>query len=433
MAGFVNRLMSNDSGFDQSLKRLVSDRSSGKDSGVVKVVEEIIDSIRREGDESLLRYTNDLDLRQVSKPEELEIKSQGAINSIPLALRDALETSARRIRRFHERQKESSWEFTDELGVVLGQKITPLESVGIYVPGGTASYPSSVLMNAIPASVAGVTEIVMVVPTPRGIIADSVLAAAAICGINRVFSVGGAQAIAALAFGTKTIPKVDKIVGPGNIFVAEAKRKLFGTVGVDMVAGPSEIVIVCDGSTNPEWIAMDLMAQAEHDEKAQAILIGIDKLFLDEVEKILKKLVKTLPRSDIIRKSLRDNGALIQTKDLNSAIDISNLIAPEHLEISVENPRRFLPEIKHAGAIFLGSYTPESFGDYCAGPNHVLPTSGSARFSSPLSVFDFQKRTSIIECQVGNASKIGNIAAEVARAEGLMAHERSALMRTGSK
>ena len=348
-------------------------------------------------------------------------------------LLESLERSFKRITAFHQKQKDYSWEFTDDLGIVLGQKVTPLDSVGIYVPGGTASYPSSVFMNAIPAMVAGVQEIVMVVPSPGGVVSEAVLGAAEMCGIDMVFSIGGAQAVAALAFGTETVPKVDKIVGPGNMFVAEAKRKLYGTVGVDMVAGPSEIVILCDGTTRADWVAMDLMAQAEHDENAQAILIATKKSFLKDVEKELSVLVEDQPRSEIILKSLRNHGALIQARDLGEAFEIVNYIAPEHLELSMQNPREHLPRIKHAGAIFLGKYTPESFGDYCAGPNHVLPTSGSARFASPLGVYDFQKRTSIIECNAENALEMGSVAFNIANAEGLTAHARSALMRKKPK
>ena len=433
MEKIINRLRSSDAQFSQQLERLVSSRAPGSDAGVTDVVNQIIDAIRKEGDAALVRYTNRLDDRTVLKPQELKVEFKGLDESISEELWDALAISAKRIRAFHERQKDGSWEFTDDSGIVLGQKITALDSVGIYVPGGTASYPSSVLMTAIPAKVAGVKEIIMVVPATKGVLSKSVLVAAAISGVTQVFSVGGAQAIASLAFGTETIPRVDKIVGPGNLFVAEAKKKLFGTVGVDMIAGPSEILIICDGKANPEWVAMDLLAQAEHDENAQAILIATESYFLEEVEKNLLRFVKTLPRSDIILSSLKSHGALIKVKNLEEAIDIANLVAPEHLELSVENPRNYLSKIRHAGAIFLGGHTPESFGDYCAGPNHVLPTSGNARFSSALGVADFQKRTSIIECQAKNASKMGFVAAEVAKAEGLTAHARSALMRIDTK
>tara|TARA_B100000674_G_scaffold99018_1_gene71797 strand:+ start:3850 stop:5151 length:1302 start_codon:yes stop_codon:yes gene_type:complete len=430
---FIDQLISSESGFNEALRKLVADRSPGKNIEVTKIVDEIIESVRVEGDPALLRYTNKFDHRQLTSPRQLAVSVAGVKKKLERQLLESLERSFKRITAFHQKQKDYSWEFTDDLGIVLGQKVTPLDSVGIYVPGGTASYPSSVFMNAIPAMVAGVQEIVMVVPSPGGVVSEAVLGAAEMCGINMVFSVGGAQAVAALAFGTETVPKVDKIVGPGNIFVAEAKRKLYGTVGVDMVAGPSEIVIVCDGTTRADWVAMDLMAQAEHDENAQAILITTKKSFLKDVEKELSVLVEDQPRSEIILKSLRNHGALIQARDLGEAFEIVNYIAPEHLELSMQNPREHLPRIKHAGAIFLGKYTPESFGDYCAGPNHVLPTSGSARFASPLGVYDFQKRTSIIECNAENALEMGSVAFNIANAEGLTAHARSALMRKNPK
>ncbi len=433
MGKLVDQLVSSEGGFDKALKKLVEGRTPGKNIEVSKVVDEIIESVRSEGDSALLRYTNEFDHRRIMSPQELIVTVMDEKKKLAGPLLDSLEKSFKRITAFHEKQKDCSWEFIDDLGIVLGQKVTPLDSVGIYVPGGTASYPSSVFMNAIPAMVAGVPEIVMVVPAPAGVVSEAVLGAAEMCGITRVFSIGGAQAIAALAFGTETVPKVDKIVGPGNMFVAEAKRKLYGTVGVDMVAGPSEIVILCDGTTGADWVAMDLMAQAEHDENAQAILISTEKSFLQDVEKELSLLVEDQPRSEIILKSLKNNGALIQARDLGEAIEIVNYIAPEHLELSMQNPRKYLPRIKHAGAIFIGKYTPESFGDYCAGPNHVLPTSGSARFASPLGVYDFQKRTSIIECNAENAVEMGSVAFNIANAEGLTAHARSALMRTNSK
>ena len=433
MGKFIDQLISSESGFNEALRKLVADRSPGKNIEVTKIVDEIIESVRVEGDPALLRYTNKFDHRQLTSPRQLAVSVAGVKKKLERQLLESLERSFKRITAFHQKQKDYSWEFTDDLGIVLGQKVTPLDSVGIYVPGGTASYPSSVFMNAIPAMVAGVQEIVMVVPSPGGVVSEAVLGAAEMCGINMVFSVGGAQAVAALAFGTETVPRVDKIVGPGNIFVAEAKRKLYGTVGVDMVAGPSEIVIVCDGTTRADWVAMDLMAQAEHDENAQAILITTKKSFLKDVEKELSVLVEDQPRSEIILKSLRNHGALIQARDLGEAFEIVNYIAPEHLELSMQNPREYLPRIKHAGAIFLGKYTPESFGDYCAGPNHVLPTSGSARFASPLGVYDFQKRTSIIECNAENALEMGSVAFNIANAEGLTAHARSALMRKNPK
>ena len=433
MGKFIDQLVSSESGFDKALRKLVVDRSPGKNIEVTKIVDEIIESVRVEGDPALLRYTNKFDHRQLTSPQQLAVSVAGVKKKLEGQLLESLERSFKRITAFHQKQKDYSWEFTDDLGIVLGQKVTPLDSVGIYVPGGTASYPSSVFMNAIPAMVAGVQEIVMVVPSPGGVVSDAVLGAAEMCGISMVFSVGGAQAVAALAFGTETVPKVDKIVGPGNMYVAEAKRKLYGTVGVDMVAGPSEIVILCDGTTRADWVAMDLMAQAEHDENAQAILITTKKSFLKDVEKELSVLVENQPRSEIILKSLRNHGALIQARDLGEAFEIVNYIAPEHLELSMQNPREHLHRIKHAGAIFLGKYTPESFGDYCAGPNHVLPTSGSARFASPLGVYDFQKRTSIIECNAENALEMGSMAFNIANAEGLSAHARSALMRKNSK
>ena len=433
MGKFIDQLISSESGFNKALRKLVADRSPGKNIEVTKIVDEIIESVRVEGDSALLRYTNKFDHRQLTSPQQLAVSVAGVKKKLEGQLLESLERSFKRITAFHQKQKDYSWEFTDDLGIVLGQKVTPLDSVGIYVPGGTASYPSSVFMNAIPAMVAGVPEIVMVVPSPGGVISEAVLGAAEMCGIDMVFSVGGAQAVAALAFGTETVPKVDKIVGPGNMFVAEAKRKLYGTVGVDMVAGPSEIVILCDGTTRADWVAMDLMAQAEHDENAQAILITTKKSFLKDVEKELSVLVEDQPRSEIILKSLRNHGALIQARDLGEAFEIVNYIAPEHLELSMQNPREHLPKIKHAGAIFLGKYTPESFGDYCAGPNHVLPTSGSARFASPLGVYDFQKRTSIIECNAENALEMGSVAFNIANVEGLSAHARSALMRKNPK
>ena len=334
--------------------------------------------------------------------------------------------AAERVRVYHEHQRQESWRYTEADGTVLGQKVTPLDRVGLYVPGGKASYPSSVLMNAIPAKVAGVPEVVMVVPTPRGEINELVLAAACLAGVDRVFSIGGAQAVAALAYGTQTVPRVDKIVGPGNIYVATAKRAVFGQVGIDMIAGPSEILVVCDGQTDPDWIAMDLFSQAEHDEDAQSILLSPDAAFLDAVEASLNRLLATLERSDMVRISLENRGALIKVDSLEQACELSNRIAPEHLELSVEDPEALLPSIRHAGAIFMGRHTPEALGDYCAGPNHVLPTSGTARFSSPLGVYDFQKRSSVIYCSPEGASELGKVASVLARGESLTAHARSA-------
>ena len=343
--------------------------------------------------------------------------------------KNALTISADRIKSYHQKQLQKTWTYKDEDGTVLGQKITPLDRVGLYVPGGKAAYPSSVLMNAIPAKIAGVNELIMVVPTPNGVTNELVLAAAHIAKVDMVITVGGAQAIAALAYGTESIPKVDKIVGPGNIYVATAKRQVFGQVGIDMIAGPSEILIICDGSTNPDWIAMDLFSQAEHDEEAQSILLCPDKDFINRVEESIKNLLPTMEREDIIRIALKNRGALIHTKDINDSIYISNIIAPEHLELSVKNPESLLDDIKHAGAIFMGKFSSEALGDYCAGPNHVLPTSGTARFSSPLGVYDFQKRSSIIMASSEGANNLGQIAATLANGEGLQAHAKSAMYR----
>ncbi|WP_134621546.1 histidinol dehydrogenase, partial [Pseudomonas aeruginosa] len=354
--------------------------------------------------------------------ERLEL----ALTRITVAQREALEVAAERVRSYHEKQKQGSWRYTEADGTVLGQQVTPLDRAGLYVPGGKASYPSSVLMNAIPAKVAGVSEVVMVVPTPRGEINEIVLAAACIAGVDRVFTIGGAQAVAALAYGTESVPRVDKIVGPGNIYVATAKRHVFGQVGIDMIAGPSEILVVCDGQTDPDWIAMDLFSQAEHDEDAQSILVSPDAAFLDRVADSIARLLPTMERAEIIRTSLEGRGALIQVADQAQACAVANRIAPEHLELSVADPESWLPEIRHAGAIFMGRYTAEALGDYCAGPNHVLPTSGTARFSSPLGVYDFQKRSSIINCSAEGASVLGRTASVLARGESLTAHARSA-------
>ena len=351
------------------------------------------------------------------------------LTRIPVAQREALEQAAHRVREYHQHQRQESWRYTTEGGTVLGQQVTPMDRIGMYVPGGKASYPSSVLMNAIPAQVAGVPEIVMVSPTPRGEVNDLVLAAAAIAGVERIFTIGGAQAVAALAYGTESVPKVDKIVGPGNIYVAMAKRAVFGLVDIDMIAGPSEILVVCDGKTNPDWIAMDLFSQAEHDENAQAILISPDRAFLDAVEASIARLLPTLQRSQIVATSLANRGALIEVSSLDEAMGWVNHIAPEHLELSVEDPEALLPRVRHAGAIFMGRYTSEALGDYCAGPNHVLPTSGTARFSSPLGVYDFQKRSSLIHCSPADASRLGRIASVLARGESLEAHALAAEFR----
>ena len=355
-----------------------------------------------------------------------------AYNGLDDAQRQALELAAQRIRNYAEHQKMASWEYTEDDGTVLGQQVSALDRAGLYVPGGKAAYPSSVLMNAIPAHVAGVKELIMVVPTPNGVVNELVLAAAYVAGVNRVFTIGGAQAVAALAYGTETIPAVDKIVGPGNIYVATAKRMVFGTVGIDMIAGPSEILVVCDGKTDPDWIAMDLFSQAEHDEDAQAILVSDDAGFLEQVQASIDKLIEDMPRKEIISTSIAARGALIQVTDLNEAIEVANYIAPEHLELSIEDAAEVAKSIRHAGAIFMGRYTAEALGDYCAGPNHVLPTSRTARFSSPLGVYDFQKRSSLIRCSAQGASDLGKIASVLARGEGLVAHACSAEYRIKS-
>ena len=399
------------------------------DEAVTAAVREILAQVRARGDEALLEFTHRFDRTAAVRAADLEIPAarlQGALAGIPAAQRAALETAAARIRAYAQRQKQESWSFTEPDGTVLGQQVTPLDRVGLYVPGGKAAYPSSVLMNAIPAKVAGVPELVMVAPAPDGDANDLVLAAAAVAGVDRVFAIGGAQAVAALAYGTPTVPRVDKIVGPGNIYVAAAKRQVFGTVGIDMIAGPSEILIVCDGQTDPDWVAMDLFSQAEHDEDAQPILISPDAAFLDRVAARVERLLPEMERRDIIAASLNRRAALIQALDLEEAAQVVNFIAPEHLELSVEKPRELLPLIRHAGAIFLGRYTAEALGDYCAGPNHVLPTSRTARFSSPLGVYDFQKRTSLIHCSPAGAAALGRTASILARGEGLTAHARSA-------
>jgi histidinol dehydrogenase len=424
----IKRLCSSDKGFDQDLKKLVA-WDDKLDAEVHLTVKTILQDIKDQGDEALVKYTQRFDGLEVASATELEVpkeRLQQALDGLPADERSALELSAQRVFDYHQRQKQDSWDFKEDNGTLLGQRIQPIERAGLYVPGGKASYPSSVLMNAIPAKVAGVKEIVMVVPTPRGEVNELVFAAAAIVGVDRVFTVGGAQAVAALAYGTQTIPSVDKIVGPGTIYVATAKREVFGTVGIDMIAGPSEILVVCDGKTNPDWIAMDLFSQAEHDENAQAILISPDKNFLAQVESSIEKLLPTLEREDIIRASLVSRAAMIEVKDLDEAARVSNLIAPEHLELSVEDPEALLEKITHAGAIFMGRFTAEALGDYCAGPNHVLPTSGTARFSSPLGVYDFQKRSSILYFSEQGASDMGKVASILARGEGLTAHARSA-------
>ncbi|WP_019626915.1 histidinol dehydrogenase [Thioalkalivibrio sp. ALJT] len=429
----IARLDTQQPDFDQALEHLLSWESVA-DTGVRDAVDEILSAVRAEGDAAVLRYTAKFDRLDRSAVAELEISQerlQAALESIPAEQRQALETAATRIRQYAEHQKMQDWDFTDEDGTVLGQRVTALDSVGLYVPGGKAAYPSSVLMNAVPAKVAGVELLVMVVPAPGGELNDLVLAAAAVAGVDRVFTVGGAQAVAALAYGTETIPAVDKIVGPGNIFVAAAKREVFGTVGIDMIAGPSEILVVCDGETDPDWIAADLFSQAEHDEQAQSILLSWDAAFLDRVAEAMDRLLAEMPRAEIIRTSLDKRGALVKVRDSAEAVAVANRIAPEHLELSVADPQAMLDAgLRHAGAIFMGRYTSEALGDYCAGPNHVLPTSRTARFSSPLGVYDFQKRSSIIHCSAEGAAKLGTTAAALAHGEGLTAHARSAELRS---
>jgi histidinol dehydrogenase len=403
------------------------------DEAVNATVREILAQVRTRGDEALLEYTHRFDRLVVERTADLEIPAERlrqSLTAIPAERRAALETAAARIRAYAERQKQESWTYTEADGTILGQRVTPLDRVGLYVPGGKAAYPSSVLMNAIPAKVAGVPEVIMVAPTPGGESNELVLAAAAVAGVDRVFRIGGAQAVAALAHGTATVPRVDKIVGPGNVYVAAAKRQVFGAVGIDMIAGPSEILVVCDGLTDPDWIAMDLFSQAEHDEDAQPILISPDPVFLDRVAASIERLLPTMERRDIIEASLTRRAALIQTLDLAEAARVVNFVAPEHLELSVEQPEALLPLIRHAGAIFMGRYTAEALGDYCAGPNHVLPTSRTARFSSPLGVYDFQKRTSLIHCSPAGAASLGRVASILARGEGLTAHARSAELRS---
>ncbi|MDZ4298961.1 MAG: histidinol dehydrogenase [Moraxellaceae bacterium] len=399
------------------------------DAGVRDVVDDVIRQVRSSGDAAVVDFTNRFDRRQVKAMAELELSNarlQQAYEGLPKGQQQALAQAAERVSRYHQHQLQSSWSYREEDGTLLGQQVTPLDRVGIYVPGGKASYPSSVLMNALPAKVAGVGEIIMVVPSPEGELNELVLAAAFLVGVDRVFTIGGAQAVAALAYGTETVPRVDKIVGPGNIYVATAKRQVFGQVGIDMIAGPSEILVYCDGQTDPDWIAMDLLSQAEHDELAQSILIAQDQGFLDAVRESLTKLLPSLERETIARTSLLDRGAFIKVDSEAQAIELINRIAPEHLELSVAAPEALLPHIRHAGAIFMGRHTPEALGDYCAGPNHVLPTSGTARFSSPLGVYDFQKRSSLIGCSPQGASELAKVASVLARGEGLTAHARSA-------
>ncbi|WP_110018595.1 histidinol dehydrogenase [Plasticicumulans acidivorans] len=427
----IARLATRDPDFWSRLSRLTS-WEGVSDHAVATAVHEILEAVKTRGDEALVEFTGRFDRMSVETAADLEIpqaRLEAALAAIPAAQRQALEVAAARVRAYAERQKLESWSFTEADGTLLGQQVTALDAVGLYVPGGKAAYPSSVLMNAIPAKVAGVAQLVMVVPTPGGEVNDLVLAAACIAGVDRVFAIGGAQAVAALAYGTAMVPRVDKIVGPGNIYVATAKRAVFGLVGIDMIAGPSEILVICDGATDADWIAMDLFSQAEHDEDAQPILISPDAAFLDRVAAALARLLPTMEREQIIAASLRQRAALIEVQHLEEAAAVANFIAPEHLELSVADPKALLPLIRHAGAIFMGRYTAEALGDYCAGPNHVLPTSRTARFSSPLGVYDFQKRSSLIFCSPEGAQTLGRTASVLARGEGLTAHARSAEFR----
>ena len=427
----IKRLTTTQADFDGQLKQLLAFEST-QDEQLDITVAAILEDVRVRGDAALLEYTQRFDRFPISNATSLEVprgELRAAFENLPAAQRNALEQAAQRVTTYHQKQLQHSWSYTDADGTLLGQKITPLDRVGLYVPGGKAAYPSSVLMNALPAKVAGVGELIMVVPTPDGVKNALVLAAAYLVGVDRVFTIGGAQAVAALAYGTATIPKVDKIVGPGNAYVAAAKRRVFGLVGIDMVAGPSEILVICDGQTHPDWIAMDLFSQAEHDELAQAILLSPDADFIAAVAQSADRLLEKMPRRDIIKAALENRGALVHVVDLEEACVISNRIAPEHLELSVADPEAWLPKLKHAGAIFMGRYTSEALGDYCAGPNHVLPTSGTARFSSPLGVYDFQKRSSLIQVSAQGAQTLGDIAAELAFGEGLHAHAQSALFR----
>ena len=427
----IARLSTRDADFDARLARLTA-FDAAQDESVDRTVAEILEAVKRRGDAAVLEYTARFDGVSAATLAELELPRERlmrARDGLPAAQLEALEQAASRVRAYHEKQMAQSWQYTEADGTVLGQKVTPLDRAGLYVPGGKAAYPSSVLMNAIPAKVAGVAELVMVVPTPRGEKNAMVLAAAYVAGITRAFAIGGAQAVAALAFGTATIPKVDKITGPGNAYVAAAKRRVFGAVGIDMIAGPSEILVLADGTTPPDWVAMDLFSQAEHDELAQSILLCPDAAYIEQVQTAINRLLPAMPRRAIIASSLNDRGALILTRSMEEACEISNRVAPEHLEVSSLEPRRWEPLLKHAGAIFLGAYTSESLGDYCAGPNHVLPTSGTARFSSPLGVYDFQKRSSLIEVSEAGAQTLGLIAAELAYGEGLQAHARAAELR----
>lgn len=432
MSNLIARLDSRQADFNQRLDQLLA-WESVSDTRVAEVVADILAQVKARGDAAVVEFTNRFDRRSAASLADLVVapaQLQAALTQISPEQRQALEVAAERIRQYHQHQLQSSWRYTEADGTVLGQQITAMERVGLYVPGGKASYPSSVLMNAIPAKVAGVDELTMVVPAPDGELSPMVLAAAAIAGVDRVMTIGGAQAVAALAYGTESIARVDKIVGPGNIYVATAKRAVFGQVAIDMIAGPSEILVICDGATDPDWIAMDLFSQAEHDEQAQSILLCPDAAYLDKVEAAIARLLPTLSRNEIAATSLKNRGALILVKDMDEALAVSNRIAPEHLELSVADPESLLPQVRHAGAIFMGRHTPEALGDYCAGPNHVLPTSGTARFSSPLGVYDFQKRSSIIMCSPAGASALSKTASVLARSEQLEAHARSAEYRT---
>jgi len=434
MTETIRKLSTIDAGFDASLASLLA-WEAADEASVLDAVKAIIADVRLRGDAAVLEYTNTFDRRNARSFKDLVIGAaeiDAAAARVSATQLQALEDAAERIRSYHEKQRQDSWQYTEANGTVLGQKVTPLDCVGLYVPGGKAAYPSSVLMAAIPAKVAGVSDVTMVSPSPDGQINDVVLAAAKVAGVDRVLSVGGAQAVAALAYGTESITKVDKIVGPGNIYVATAKREVFGVVDIDMIAGPSEILVVCDGKTDPDWIAMDLFSQAEHDELAQSILISPDADFIAKVAESIERLLPDLEREQIARVSLRNRGALIAVRDMDEALALVNRIAPEHLELSVDEPEQYLEAIRHAGAIFMGRHTSEALGDYCAGPNHVLPTSGTARFSSPLGVYDYQKRSSIIYCSEQGASDLGKIASTLARSESLEAHARSAEYRIKS-
>jgi histidinol dehydrogenase len=427
----IHRLNTAQPDFQARFDRLLAASPASEDE-VWDTVQAIVQDVRARGDAALLKYTHRFDHFEVAQAAELEIprsRLQAALESLPAVQREALETAAERLTTYAEHQRLTAWEYTEADGTRLGQQVTPLDRVGLYVPGGKAAYPSTLLMNAIPARVAGVGELIMTVPTPRGEVSDLVLAVAAFVKVDRAFTVGGAQAVAALAFGTETIPKVDKIVGPGNTYVATAKRLVFGAVGIDMIAGPTEVLVVCDGSVDPEWSAVDLFAQAEHEEYAGAMLLCPDASYLERVAKAMDRLLPKLPRADIIRASLRNRGALIKVRDLDEAVSLVNHTAPEHLELVVADPHALIKKVRHAGAIFMGAYSPEVLGDYCAGPNHVLPTARTARFSSPLGVYDFQKRTSLIDCSQMGAARLGRIAATLAQAEGLFAHAHSAEVR----